>query len=298
MKDVLNPSLSIIIPTYNHARFLRTALDSICAQTFNDWEAIIVNNFSEDDTVAVVKSYDDPRIRIVNYANHGVIAAARNHGLSLTQAPYVAFLDSDDCWYPEKLQRCFDKLAKGYDLVCHAEVWVGPGERRRTVYYGPDARATYESLLLDGNCISTSAVVVRRGWLERAKGFSIQLEFVTAEDYDLWLKMAHNGAKIAFVNEVLGEYLIHDDNQSRVALRNMQAVLAVFEHHRTALNGQTYARRLRRREAVIMYSGARALQDSGQYRQAWRYFFKAVVHYPWVLRFYAAMVFNAFGRRP
>jgi teichuronic acid biosynthesis glycosyltransferase TuaG len=298
IRDVLNPRLSIVIPTYNHAHFLRTAIDSIRAQTFGDWEAVVVNNFSEDDTAAVVKSYDDPRIRLINFANHGIIAAARNHGLSLTKAPFVAFLDSDDFWYPEKLQRCMDKLALGYDLVCHAEVWVGPGERRRTVQYGPESRATYESLLLDGNCLSTSAVVVRRDWLERSGGFSVQPEFVTAEDYELWLKLARDGARIGFVDEVLGEYLIHEGNHSRTALRNMQAVMAVFDHHRAALQGSTTAGRLRRREAVILYSGARGLQDSGQYRQAWPHFFKAVLHYPWVPRFYAAMLLNAFGRQP
>ena len=292
-----SPRLSIIIPTYNHAHFLRTALDSIRSQTFVDWEAIVVNNFSEDDTIAVVESYDDTRIRLVNFANHGIIAAARNHGLSLTQAPLVAFLDSDDFWYPEKLQRCMDMLEQGYDLVCHAEVWVGPRGQRRTVRYGPEARATYESLLFDGNCISTSAVVMRRERAERACCFSVQPEFVTAEDYELWLKLARDGAKIGFIDEVLGEYLIHEGNQSRTALRNMQAVMAVFEHHLAALAGCISARRMRRREAVILYSGARGLQDSDQYRQAWPYFFRAVRRYPWVPRFYAAMLLNALGRR-
>lgn len=265
MCNMAPPLISIIIPTYNHARFLGTALDSVRAQTETNWEALVVNNYSDDNTIDIVGAYDDPRIRLVNFANHGVIGAARNHGLSLTQAPFVAFLDSDDTWDSEKLARCMDKLSQGYDLVCHAEVWVGPGERRRTMKYGPEARATYESLLLEGNCISTSAVVVRREWLERTGAFSVQPEFVTAEDYDLWLKLARVGARIGFVDEVLGEYLIHDGNQSRAALRNMQAVMAVFEHHRVALEGRISAGRLRRREAVILYSGARGLQDSGQH---------------------------------
>lgn len=292
------PRVSIVIPTYNHAHFLRTALDSVRAQSFDGWEAIVVNNFSEDNTVSVVECYDDPRIRLVNFANHGIIAAARNHGISLTQAPLVAFLDSDDFWYPQKLQRSVDKLVQGYDLVCHSEVWVGPGKRRRKVHYGPEARSTYASLLLDGNCISTSAVVVRREWLERAGGFSVQPEFVTAEDYELWLKLARDGARIGFVDEVLGEYLIHEGNQSRAALRNMEAVMAVFEHHRTTLQGRTWAGCLRRREAVILYSGARGLQDSGYYREAWPYFFKAVLRYPCVPRFYIAMLLNALRIRP
>ncbi len=294
---MIKPHLSIVIPTYNHAHFLRTALNSIRAQTFTNWEVIVVNNFSADDTIAVVDSYDDPRIRLVNFANNDIIAAARNYGLSLTQAPFVAFLDSDDVWYPEKLQCCMDKLEEGYDLICHAEVWVGPGERRRVMSYGPETRATYQSLLLDGNCISTSAVVVRREWLERVGNFSVQPDYVTAEDYELWLKLAWNGARIGFIKEVLGEYLIHEGNESRAALRNMQAVMAVFKHHRSALKGRVSAGRFRRREAVIIYGGARILQNSGQHQQAWLYFLKAVMHYPWVLRFYPAILLNAFGYR-
>jgi len=195
------------------------------------------------------------------------------------------------------LQRCYDKLLQGYDLVCHAEVWVGPGKRRRTLQYGPEARATYESLLLEGNCISTSAVVVRRECLERAGGFSTQPEFVTAEDYELWLKLARDHNRIGFVSEVLGEFLIHDSNQSRADMRNMKAVMAVFEHHRSAFEGHASAWRLRRREAVILYSGARGMQNSGQHKQAWPIFFRALRHFPWVPRFYAAMLLNALGRR-
>ena len=297
-KDVLNPRVSIIIPTYNHAHFLSAALNSICAQTFGDWEVIVVNNFSEDDTVAVVESYTDPRIRMVNFSNHGIIAAARNYGLSLTHAPLVAFLDSDDFWYSKKLEATMEKLERGYDLVCHAEVWMGPGERRRTVQYGPERRATYESLLFEGNCISTSAVVVRRDCLERVGSFSIKSEFVTAEDYDLWLRLARERMRIGFIDEVLGEYRIHASNQSRIALCNSQAVKAVFDNHCDALENINFNRKIRRRESLIIYSGARALQDGGKHKEAWAHFFRAVVHYPWVLRFYVAMLLNAFGVRP
>lgn len=292
------PTVSIIIPTYNHAEFLGAALNSVIAQTFTDWEAIVVNNFSDDDTVDVVASFADPRVRLVNFANHGIIAASRNYGISLTQSSFVAFLDSDDLWYQDKLQSCINKLLLGYDLVCHSEVWVGPENSRRIVHYGPERRATYESLLLDGNCISTSAVMVRRQCLERSCGFSIQPEFVTAEDYELWLKLARDAAKIGFVNEVLGEYQIHGGNQSRAALRNMQAVMAVFEQHRVFLEGCVSTWRFRRREALIIYSGARSLQDAGQHLQAWPLFFKAVNHYPWIYRFYVAMLLNLFGLRP
>ncbi len=296
--QVQSPCVSVIVPTYNHARFLRKALESIQAQTFTDWEAIVVNNFSEDDTVDIVNSFGDPRIRLENFANHGIIAAARNHGISLSKGRFIAFLDSDDVWYPEKLKSCLDTLGRGYDVVCHAETWVGPGTRRRDVSYGPEERATFDSLLLEGNCISTSAVVVRKEWLDRVGCFSVRPEFVTAEDYELWLRLAKDGAKIGFVTEILGEYLIHDGNQSRAALRNSQAVMAVFQSYRRILGKDVPDRRMRRREAIILYGGARGLQDNQQCWQAWPHFLRAVMRYPWVPKFYAAMLLNAFGRRP
>jgi len=294
------PIVSIVIPTYNHAKFLRGALNSVIAQTFTRWEAIVVNNFSQDETVSVIESYSDPRIRFVNFANHGVIAASRNHGIAVTTAPYIAFLDSDDIWYPEKLDKCLRRLEEGFDLVCHAEKWIGPGDRVRMSAYGPEARATYSELLYEGNCISTSAAVVKREFVERVGSFSEDAAFITAEDYELWLKLARAGARIGFVPDILGEYLIHEGNQSRAALRNMEAVMAVVQHHLAGQSGGSGASALctRRRLALIYYSGARGLQDCGQFSAAWPYFLKAVVTYPLVPKFYAAMLLNACGRQP
>ena len=111
------PLVSIVIPTYNHAPLLHRAIESIRAQTFTHWKAIIVNNFSTDDTVSVVESFSDNRIQLIDFANNGVIAASRNKGIELADGTYVAFLDSDDTWFPEKLEMCVGVLEKGADLV-------------------------------------------------------------------------------------------------------------------------------------------------------------------------------------
>ena len=114
-----SPVVTVVIPTYNHAHFLRDALNSLRAQTYTDWEAVVVNNFSEDDTVEVVNSFADSRIRLENFRNNGVIAASRNRGIALARGSYLAFLDSDDTWYPEKLARCMECFDNGIGLVCH-----------------------------------------------------------------------------------------------------------------------------------------------------------------------------------
>jgi len=92
------PVVSIVIPTYNHEHFLKKCLQSVVDQTFTNWEAIVVNNFSEDNTIAVVNSFHDPRIHLVNFKNNGIIAASRNKGIKLSRADLIAFLDSDDIW--------------------------------------------------------------------------------------------------------------------------------------------------------------------------------------------------------
>lgn len=291
---MIPPQVAIIIPTYNHAAFLRKALDSLIAQDFAPWEAIIVNNLSQDNTVEVVASYQDTRIRLVDFANHGIIATSRNRGVAISSAPYIAFLDSDDAWYPTKLSRCVAFLEQGYDLVCHGEHWLGPGDKRRTVVYGPARRASYGSLLLEGNCLSTSAVVIRRDVFSAVGGFSEEAAFVTAEDYELWLKIAAVGARIGFIQDILGYYLIHEGNQSRAALRNMEAVMNVLNHHLARGARRAYpSSAISRRRALVYYDGARGLQRSGRFIEAWPYFMKAAATCPWIARLYAAMALNA-----
>ncbi len=240
------PVVSVVIPTYNHAHFLRKAIDSVRHQTFTEWEAIVVNNYSEDDTEAVVASFADRRIRLVNFRNNGSIAASRNRGITLAHGDYIAFLDSDDEWYPEKLDRCVAVLAEGNDLVCHGEAWVKNGVAFRKVDYGPAERAHYHSLLFGRNCLSTSAVTVRKSCLDKVGGFSEDSAFIMVEDYELWLKLSRAGFSFTFVDEMLGEYNIHKANNSRLVLRQMRAELAVLETHFSKWEKWSLMDRLRR----------------------------------------------------
>lgn len=292
-----NPAVSVVVPTYNHAKFLRAAIQSVLDQTFSDWEMVIVNNYSEDETEEVVASFADSRIHLVNFRNHGVIAASRNHGIGLARGEFIAFLDSDDVWYPEKLERCMDALAAGADLVCHGEHWVKEGASPREVHYGPENRGKYGSLLFDGNCISTSATVVRKSALSAVGGFSEEAEFVTAEDYELWLKLAKAGFRFAFIGEILGEYRLHGGNQSKAVLRNMQAELAVLEKHFAELESPGLMERLymRRRRAIAYYGAARGMQADGGHVQALHWLGRSWVAYPFIVRAYAAVLISLLG---
>lgn len=291
------PRVSVVIPTYNHARFLSAALQSVADQTFTDWEAIVVNNYSEDDTVDVVASFDDPRIRLVNFRNHGIIAASRNHGIGLARGDVIVFLDSDDIWYPKKLERCLQALETGYDAVCHAELWVQEGGASREVRYGPQPRTRYLSLLYDGNCLSTSAIAVRKSALDRSGGFDEDPAMVTAEDYELWLRLARDGCRFVLVDEILGEYRLHGGNQSKAVMRNLGAELAVLQKHFAGIREQGFASRLRkqRRLAIAYYGAARAMQAEGSHAQGMRLLLRSWLKYPFFLKQYGAAAIGLLG---
>jgi len=292
------PVVSIIIPTYNHAHFLESALQSVINQTYKEWEVIVVNNFSDDNTIDVVNDFDDPRIKLINFQNNGIIASGRNKGISQSRGKYIAFLDSDDIWYPDKLKECLELLNQGFDLVCHGEFWVKTDNSKRHIIYGPEKNACYRSLLFNGNCISTSATVVRKEALDKVGGFCESPDMVTAEDYDLWLKLSKSDIKIGFVKKILGEYRIHDANHSKAVLVNMKAEQAVIEKHISMLRPLNMYEKLleRRRNGLVFYTAGRGFQANREYINALIYFFKASKIFPFIGRLYIAAIMCLFHK--
>lgn len=226
-----NPLVSVVIPTYNHACFLKEALESVIKQTYSNWEIIVVNNYSEDETIEVVEHFADSRIQLINFRNQGVIGASRNVGIAASRGQYVAFLDSDDRWFPDKLLASVERLQLGFDLVCHSQIYRYENGSQKRVSYGPEYNANYSRLLFHNNCIATSATVVCKTVLEKLGGFSEAAELITVEDYDLWLRIAKANYKIGFLDETLGEYRVHSGGASKRLLKHMHATLTVISEH-------------------------------------------------------------------
>ena len=119
MKIDKSPLISVVIPTYNHADFLKVAITSVVEQTYQNFEIIIVDNHSNDHTNEVVNSFNDNRIHFHKINNNGVIAASRNLGVDHTKGEWIAYLDSDDFWYPTRLQCLIDNMhsSLNYDVI-------------------------------------------------------------------------------------------------------------------------------------------------------------------------------------
>ena len=271
MQDDPLPLISVVMPTYNQAQFLRDALRSVLLQDYPHWELLIINNFSDDETTAVVKSFSDPRIHCEDFKNFGVIAASRNRGIDLSRGRFVAFLDSDDLWYPAKLSTCLRAMAGGIDAVCHGMRIREDGILKRPLIPSPIDGDLYQALLFRGNSsIATSSVMIRKECLARAGGFREDREIVSCEDYELWLRLVRYGTRFLLLDNVLGEYTVHRESLSRNIRRqsDAEAEIVAREFRRISDNSPTMLFRKKQRTAMIHLRAARRFQSAGMYREA------------------------------
>jgi len=222
------PLVSVIIPTFNRAQDLARALESVSNQSFDDWEVIVVDNHSIDDTDLVVAKYRDDRMRFFKIHNKGVIAVSRNLGLRLARGRYVAFLDSDDWWDAEKLAQSVNALESSADVVYH-DAWLVCKSNQAIFYRRAKTWALRDPAAVDliarGNALVNSTVVVRRDLLVQIGGLCETPEMVAIEDYDIWVRLAEVGARFMRLSSVLTYYWIGGGNNSnpRQLLTNSEA---------------------------------------------------------------------------
>ena len=218
------PQISIVIPSFNSGEYIGEALDSALAQVGVQTEVIVVDDGSTDDTVARVQAYGD-RVRLIQQANQGS-AVARNRGVAEARADYIAFLDADDYWHPQKLSRQWAAVQAGAELVyARFTLWHAGADGRfpPALAYLTQSQAEgrmskparrgwlYIDLLLDCE-VWTSTVLAHKALLNKVGGFDASLR--KGQDYDLWLKLA-NEAEWHGVSESLALYRIHDQNITR-----------------------------------------------------------------------------------
>ena len=226
---------SVIIPTYNQASLLEKAVKSVLNQSFKNFEIIIVDNYSDDETQKIVESFQSKKIIYKKIENHGVIARSRNLGIKISRGKWLAFLDSDDSWYKEKLQIVSDFLQgnDSYDVICTDELIINEILNKKKIWkYGPYISSFYKRLLQKGNCLSTSASLIKKEFLLNQKIlFNEKKDFITAEDYDFFMNLAFKNAKFKFLHHVLGEHLFYESSQSSNYVKHKAAVMSVVKHH-------------------------------------------------------------------
>ena len=212
-----SPLVSIVIPTYNRAQDLIRALKSVLDQQYQNWEVIIVDNNSQDNTQEIVENFNEKRFKFYLINNDGVIAKSRNLGIFHAAGEYVAFLDSDDWWSRYKLTKSIKYLEKGFDVVYHnLEV---KRDKPNLANLLPRVNYTlqnpvYKNLIIHGNQLENSSVVVRKSILDTIGSISIDPSLKAIEDFDTWLKIASVTDKFYKLKGVHGFYWFGGDNTS------------------------------------------------------------------------------------
>lgn len=188
---------AVVIPAYNAASTLGRALDSVFAQTLLPAEVVVIDDGSADHAAleAVVGRYGQ-KVRLLQRENGGP-AAARNDGVRASSSPWIAFLDADDAWLPEKMKRQLELGSDPRAGLLHGCACLG----REPL----PARLDFDTLWRQ-NRICTSMAVVRRTAFEQAGGFDEDLDLLGAEDYNLWLRIARAGWSVLALPELLGHY--------------------------------------------------------------------------------------------
>ena len=288
------PLFSVVIPTYNQAGYLKEAIDSVLAQSFTEFEIVIVNNHSTDNTRGVIEAFNDPRVTAIEFSNKGVIGASRNVGIRASKGDYVCFLDSDDTWYQEKLAEVAQVIQEDPEigLICHNQDMVRDGKVEQKTNYGPPSNYTgkiYEYVLEASNGPSTSATTVSHRVLEDVSGFSEDRAFITVEDYELWLRLA-KVCRFYFIKSVLGTHVFHGESSSNNAERLLNGGLAVLDQISNELDQPTEDlspedTRLRRRavrfhRANAYYVAARNYQRRGKFKKPLEYYRRTLRVFP------------------
>lgn len=228
------PKFSVVIPTYNRSAALLNTVNSVLSQNLTDFEIIVVDDGSTDDTEEVIRQFGDDRIRYFWIPNSGGPAHPRNRGIEEARSEWICFLDSDDTWFPSKLSEVDAVVSQSeVDAVYHSLLCRDRAKKttsiRGTRGVTPDF---YKTLLLHENRCPTSSMVARRSFLLKHElRFDETPEFCVVEDYDFWLRMAHHGARFSYIDKVLGEYLIDGSNISGDQERMRSHLLHVLEYH-------------------------------------------------------------------
>lgn len=206
------PLVSVIMPAYNASRFIEEAIQSVINQSEKNWELFVIDDCSTDDSFGLAQKLaaNDSRIQVLrNDANSGV-ANTRNRGISLAKGKYIAFLDSDDIWHPEKLERQLTKIANSHAAVCYCSYQIigATGEKVRADYLVPET-AKFEDILKE-NYIQCSAMLIKA---EIVKRHLFNIEFFH-EDYILGLDILGSGETAVGCRELLLSWRYLENSRS------------------------------------------------------------------------------------
>ena len=276
---ISSPKVSVIIPAYNAMRFLPQTVESVLQQTLRDFEVLIVDDGSKDDTAKWAAAHSDPRVKLISRPNGGA-AAARNTGIANAAGEYVAFLDADDLWRPTKLEKQVARMEADLNVGL-VDAWIsyidGDGEAMGKVMT-QDLEGDVWAQMVEYNLVRCgSTPLVRRRCFEEVGTFDESFRF--SEDWEMWIRITAR-YQFAVVKEPLVAYRQHENNKHKnyqsllptlcgIIEKSFQEVPEAQQH----LKGRALGR-------AHLHTAWRALLYTGDDREAAQLRQEAIAHYP------------------
>lgn len=211
--------VSIITPMYNSEATIQKTIESVLAQTYTEWEMVIVDDCSTDASANIVKNFQkrDTRIKYYKREKKSSIASARNYAISISKGQYLAFLDSDDLWKKDKLQKQINFMVKNNISFCYSGCAVIDEKGNKTGKIRKVEKFADYKLLLKGNFIPCLTVIVKKELFD-----GIKFPEIKHEDYAVWLSILKTGIKAYGINEALAYYRV---NSKSVSANKFKAAL-------------------------------------------------------------------------
>lgn len=268
------PLISVIIPTYNRAHLVGRAIQSVLNQTFQDFEIIVVDDGSTDNTEEVVRAFNDPRIHYIRHKGNYGASAARNTGIRVAKGEYVAFLDSDDEWSPTKLElqvRAFRALDDSYALVFGCIEHVDEEGVPIAIGKLPMSHSLFHQLLRRNVLGSCSGAMIRKSVLSEVGGFDERLP--ARQDLDLWLRISAT-YNIYILPDILTIQYHHGTQISKDICKKIHA------HHLFLAKYKHFLEKNKKAYAYQLYSLGRLYLSAGNLPAAREHFIKSLLLYP------------------
>ena len=280
-----NPGISVVVTAYNKGKFIGDSIKSVLSQEYGDFELIIIDDGSTDNTREIISSFSDERIRYHYQANSGLPACARNKGMSLSTGAYISLLDGDDFWYKGKLQKSKRVLDDMPDvgLVWHNEAIVHNGRVLNYTSYKPYADDMYERLLFEGKCLPVSAATMRREiFFKDGFKFSEDKRLFAIEDYEYWLRLSKR-YRLYYLPEVLGCYHVNERGAFFTSGGgNPVNMLRLLDEHfkEMGYKDERTNKMIRRRRSAVMCGAGRMYQHNRQFGDSRKWYSMALKENP------------------
>ena len=222
------------MPNYNSSKTISKTLDTIKNQSFKDFEIIVVDDHSTDNSkIKISHALKNYKIKLIKLNKNGGPAKARNIGIKKARGKYIAFIDSDDLWFKNKLKQMhFCIISNRANVYCHNEITKSLEGKKKVIKNGPFVKDFYYNLLTNQNCLSTSAVIIEKFFIQKNNlFFNEDRSFFSVEDYDYWMKLAKKKARFFFLNKTLGIYNFTKNSISSNYPLHYKNTLNVIRYH-------------------------------------------------------------------